>query len=76
MLVDDPSKRGVYTDAHTSCLIPRWRDAATIISTKSALFDIPEVAVDEDGTVITLISRFIILRMAKLYGMPIDGSAE
>ena len=60
MLADDSSKRGVYTDAHTSCLIPRWRDAATIISTKSALFDIPAVAVDEGGTVITPTLRFLI----------------
>ena len=60
MLADDPSKRTVYTDAYTSCLIPRWRDAATIISTKSALFDIPAVAVDEDGAVITPTLRFLI----------------
>ena len=74
MLADDPSKRGVYTDAHTTCLIPRWRDAATIISTKRSIA--PKVAVDEDGNVITLISRFLIPSMAKLYGMPIDGSVE
>ena len=69
MLADDPSKRSVYTDAYTSCLIPRWRDAATIISTKSALFDIPAVAVDEDGTVITPTFAFSHKMMA-------DDSAE
>ena len=46
MLADDPSKRGayMYTNAHTSCLIPRWHNAAAIISTKCALIDIPAVA--------------------------------
>jgi hypothetical protein len=70
MLADDPSKRGVYTDAHTSCLIPRWRDAATIISSKSASFDILAVAVDEDGTVIT--PTFV----AFSHKMMADDSAE
>jgi hypothetical protein len=45
LLADDPSKRAVYTDAHTSGLIPRWRDMAAIIATKLALIEAPPVAV-------------------------------
>ena len=45
LLVDDPSKRAIYTDAHTSCMIPRWRDMAAIIATKLALIEAPPVGV-------------------------------
>ena len=41
MLADDSIKRAVYTDAHTSGMTPRWRDIATIITTKTALIEAP-----------------------------------
>jgi hypothetical protein len=41
LLEDDPSKLTIYTDAHTSGMIPRWRDMAAIISTKIALIEVP-----------------------------------
>jgi hypothetical protein len=41
LLVDDPSKRAIYTDAHSSGMIPRWRDMAAIIATKLALIEVP-----------------------------------
>jgi hypothetical protein len=41
LLVDDPSKRAIYTDAHSSGMIPRWRDMAAIVATKSALIEAP-----------------------------------
>ena len=41
LLADDSTKRTIYTDAHTSCMVPRWRDMATIITTKLALIDLP-----------------------------------
>ena len=41
LLVDDPSKRAIYTDAHSSGMIPRWRDMAAIIATKLALIEAP-----------------------------------
>ena len=41
LLVDDPSKRTVYTDAHASGMVPRWRDMAAIIATKLALIEAP-----------------------------------
>ena len=31
----------MYTDAHTSGMIPRWRDMAVIITTKTALIEAP-----------------------------------
>jgi hypothetical protein len=40
-LLEDPDKRQIYTEAHTSCIAPRWRDVATILSTKSALMELP-----------------------------------
>jgi hypothetical protein len=41
LLVDDPSKRAIYTDAHSSGMIPRWRDVAAIVATKLALIEAP-----------------------------------
>jgi hypothetical protein len=41
LLVDDPTKRAIYTDAHSSGMIPRWRDMAAIIATKLALIEVP-----------------------------------
>ena len=41
LLVDDPSKRAIYTDAHSSGMIPRWRDMAAIVATKLALIEAP-----------------------------------
>jgi hypothetical protein len=41
LLVDNPSKRTIYTDAHSSGMIPRWRDMAAIIATKLALIEAP-----------------------------------
>jgi hypothetical protein len=40
-LLEDPAKRHVYIEAHTSCIAPRYRDVATIFSTKSALMENP-----------------------------------
>ena len=39
--MDDPSKRAIYTDAHSSGMIPRWRDMAAIVATKLALIEAP-----------------------------------
>jgi hypothetical protein len=41
LLEDDLTKRAIYTDAHTSCMVPRWRDMAAIITTKTALIEVP-----------------------------------
>jgi hypothetical protein len=41
LLADDPTKRAIYTDAHTSGMVPRWRDMAAIITTKTALIEPP-----------------------------------
>ena len=41
LLVDSPSKRAIYTDAHSSGMIPRWRDMAAIVATKLALIEAP-----------------------------------
>jgi hypothetical protein len=41
LLADDPTKRAIYTDAHSSGMVPRWRDMATIITTKIALIEAP-----------------------------------
>jgi hypothetical protein len=40
-LLEDPAKRQVYIEAHTSCIAPRYRDVAAILSTKSALMELP-----------------------------------
>ena len=34
LLVDDPSKLAIYTDAHSGGMIPRWRDMAANQSKK------------------------------------------
>ena len=41
LLVDDPSKLAIYTGAHSSGMVPRWRDMAAIIATKLALIEAP-----------------------------------
>jgi hypothetical protein len=40
-LLEDPAKRQVYIEAHASCIAPRYRDIAAILSTKSALMEPP-----------------------------------
>jgi hypothetical protein len=40
-LLEDPAKRQVYIEAHVSCIAPRYRDIAAILSTKSALMEPP-----------------------------------
>ena len=40
-LLEDPAKRRVYIEAHASCIAPRYRDVAAILSTKSALIENP-----------------------------------
>ena len=40
-LLEDPAKRQVYIEAHTSCIAPRHRDVAAILTTKSALIENP-----------------------------------
>jgi hypothetical protein len=40
-LLEDPAKRQVYIEAHTSCIAPRYRDIAAILETKSALMENP-----------------------------------
>jgi hypothetical protein len=40
-LLEDPAKRQLYIEAYTSCIAPRWRDVAAILSTKSALMENP-----------------------------------
>ena len=40
-LLEDPAKRQLYIEAHTSCIAPRYRDVATILSSKSALMEPP-----------------------------------
>jgi hypothetical protein len=34
-LLEEPSKRQIYIEAHTDCIAPRYRDAAAILATKS-----------------------------------------
>jgi hypothetical protein len=43
-LLEDPAKRQVYIEAHTSCIAPRHRDVAAILTTKSALIELPPVS--------------------------------
>jgi hypothetical protein len=43
-LLEDPAKRQVYIEAHTSCIAPRYREIAVILSTKSALIENPPVS--------------------------------
>jgi hypothetical protein len=40
-LLEDPTKRQLYIEAHNSCIAPRYRGVATILSTKSALIENP-----------------------------------
>jgi hypothetical protein len=40
-LLEDPAKRQIYIEAHTSCIAPRYRDVAAILATKSALMENP-----------------------------------
>jgi hypothetical protein len=40
-LLEDPAKRQVYIEAHTSCIAPRYCEVAAILSTKSALVENP-----------------------------------
>jgi hypothetical protein len=40
-LLEDPAKRQLYIEAHVSCIAPRYRDVAAILSTKSALMEPP-----------------------------------
>jgi hypothetical protein len=40
-LLEDPAKRQLYIEAHTSCIAPRYREVAAILSTKSALMEPP-----------------------------------
>ena len=40
-LLEDPAKRQIYIEAHASCIAPRWREVAAILSTKSALMENP-----------------------------------
>jgi hypothetical protein len=40
-LLEDPAKRQLYIEAHTSSIVPRYRDVAAILSTKSALIENP-----------------------------------
>ena len=40
-LLEDPAKRQVYIETHASCIAPRFREVAAILSTKSALMEPP-----------------------------------
>jgi hypothetical protein len=40
-LLEDPAKCQVYIEAHASCIAPRYRDVAVILSTQSALMEPP-----------------------------------
>jgi hypothetical protein len=40
-LLEDPTKRQLYIEAHTSCIAPNYRKVAAILSTKSALMENP-----------------------------------
>jgi hypothetical protein len=40
-LLEDPAKRQIYIEAHAGCIAPRYREIATILSTKSALMENP-----------------------------------
>jgi hypothetical protein len=41
VLLEDPAKRQIYMEAHVSCIAPLYREAAAIISTRSALMEPP-----------------------------------
>jgi hypothetical protein len=40
-LLEDPAKRQLYIEAHTSCIAPRYREVAAILANKSALMEQP-----------------------------------
>jgi hypothetical protein len=40
-LLEDPAKRQLYIEAHTSCIAPRYREVTKILSTKSSLMETP-----------------------------------
>jgi hypothetical protein len=40
-VLEDPAKRQVYIEAHGGCIVPRWREIAAILSTKTALMEPP-----------------------------------
>jgi hypothetical protein len=40
-LLEDPAKRQLYIEAHASCIAPRYREVAAILSFKSALMENP-----------------------------------
>ena len=40
-LLEDLTKRQVYMEAHSSCIVPRYCEITTILSTKSALIEPP-----------------------------------
>ena len=48
-LLEDPAKRQLYIEAHTSCIAPRFREIAAILSTKPALMENPPASY-LDGT--------------------------
>jgi hypothetical protein len=52
-LLEDPAKRQLYIEAHASCIAPRYRAAAAIRPTQSALMELPPAsfldAVFSDG---------------------------
>jgi hypothetical protein len=43
-LLDDPTKRDIYIDAHTSCIAPCYREVTKILSTKGHLIQRPPAA--------------------------------
>ena len=40
-LLEDPAKRQLYIEAHASCIAPRYREIAAILSAKTALMEPP-----------------------------------
>jgi hypothetical protein len=52
-LLEDPAKRQLYIEAHAGCIAPRHRAAAAILTTESALMELPPAsfldAVFSDG---------------------------
>jgi hypothetical protein len=43
-LLEDPTKRQIYIEAHTGCMVPCWREAASILATKGHLLERPPSA--------------------------------
>jgi hypothetical protein len=48
-LLEDPTNRQLYIEAHANCIAPRYRDVAVILSTKPALMEQPPASY-LDGT--------------------------